>query len=138
MSADKQLEFSEEQMLKMLLEESQRQETVILPLTNGTKIPITLKALTDKEVAAVRDRCTYKIKEGRAKVDKLDSDEFNAALVVAATVKPNWGNPNILSEYKLSSAEEVVKRIAGGYLNALCDRIMTISGFDIEVEEVKN
>lgn len=131
--------LNEEQALRELLEISHREETVYLPLKEGKKLPVVLKGLSDKQITQIRERCTTRKKvKGGGETKSLDNDEFNASLVVAATVSPNWGNPNILAEYKLSGAEEYVKRIAAGYLAALGDKVLEISGFGVDIENVKN
>ncbi len=131
--------LNEEQALRELLEEAKREEMVYLPLKNGKKLPVTLRALTEKQISQIRERCTTREKDRRGRItETLDDEQFNAALIVAATVKPNWGNPNILAEYKLSGPEEVVKQIAAGYLAALGDKVLKISGFDVDIEDVKN
>ena len=61
---------------------------MIVPLKR-LGIPVTLKALTGKQVFKVRERNTRTI-ERRNKTEKvLDTEGFNTGLIVAATVKPN-------------------------------------------------
>ncbi|OPY64079.1 MAG: Phage XkdN-like protein [Pelotomaculum sp. PtaU1.Bin065] len=130
---------NEEQALRELLELASREETVYLPLKDDKKLPVTLKGLSEKQISQIRERCTVRKKQKGREIKELDNEEFNVSLIVAATVSPNWGNPNILAEYKLSSPEEYVKRIASGYLAALGDKVLEISGFGVDIEEdVKN
>jgi len=135
--------INEEDALKELLEGANREETVYLPLKGNKQLPVVLKALSEKQISQIRERCTAKSKDRKGRVtERLDEEQFNVALVVAATVKPDWGNPGILSEYKLSGPEEVLRRIAAGYLAALGDKILELSGFgvdiDTKVDEIKN
>jgi hypothetical protein len=131
--------MSEEQALRELFEVADRQETVYLPLKDGKKLSVTLKGLSEKQISQIRDRCTTREKmRGGKVIEHLDDERFNASLVVAATVSPNWGNEKILAEYKLSGPEEVLRRIAAGYLAALGEKVLDLSGFGVEIEEVKN
>lgn len=129
--------MSEEQILQRLLDaDTIPERTVTLPRLG---IPITLRGLTGKQVFSIRERCTER-RERRGQVtERLDEEQFNTALIAAATVKPNWGDPKLLEKYKASGPEEVIKRILlAGELAALGDIILDLSGFNTELEEVKN
>lgn len=134
----KALEITEEEAIRELLDMARREETYLLPLGNGKKIPVVLRALSDKEISDIRTRCTRREKTKKGFNETLDDDQFYASLIVASTVSPDWGNPTILKEYNLSGAQEVVKRFAGGYLVALGDKVMEVSGYNVDLEEVKN
>jgi len=66
-------------------------------------------------------------------------EQFNTALIAAATVAPNWGDAKLLAKYNASGPEEVVKRVLlAGELDALGDVVLDLSGFNTELDEVKN
>ena len=70
---------------------------------------------------------------------ELNDEEFNAAIIEAATVSPNWGDKKLLSTFRLSSGREVIKRkLLAGEMMALADKVMELSGFDDELEEIEN
>jgi len=130
--------INEEQALRELLELASREETVYLPLKGDNKLPVTLKGLSEKQISQIREKCTVRKKQKGRESKELDNEEFNVALIVAATISPNWGNANVLADHKLSGPEEYVKRIASGYLAALGDKVLELSGFGVDIEEVKN
>jgi len=132
------LEITEEEAIRELLEMARREETYLIPLQGERKLPVVLKALSDKEITAIREKCTRREKTSKGLKDVFDNDEFNASLIVAATVSPDWGNQNILREYNLSGPQEVVKRFAGGYLAALGERVLEVSGYGVDMEQIKN
>lgn len=129
--------LSEEQVLQRLLDADTVPEKTVKLERLG--IPVVIRGLTGKQVFSIRERCTErKEKRGRT-TERLDEEQFNTALIAAATVTPNWGDSRLLAKYKASGPEEVVKRILlAGELSALGDVVLDLSGFNTELEEVKN
>ncbi len=130
--------LSEEQILQRLLDaDTVPERTVTLPRLG---IPITLRGLTGKQVFSIRERCTERRERRGQVIEKLDEEQFNTALIAAATVKPNWGDPKLLAKYKASGPEEVIKRILlAGELAALGDVVLDLSGFNVELgDTIKN
>ena len=69
----------------------------------------------------------------------MDEEAFNGALIAAATVKPNWGDPKLTAKFRASGPEEVIKRLLlAGEIAQLGDLVLEISEFNTELEEVKN
>lgn len=103
-------------------------------------IEVKLRALTGKQVFALRERCTIRKRDRRGQMtETMDEEQFNALAIVEATVNPNWGHPQLLAKYKASGPEEVVKRILlAGELSALAEHVLDLSGFNEDVEEIKN
>ncbi|HOV80756.1 MAG TPA: hypothetical protein PK728_11745 [Bacillota bacterium] len=129
--------MSEEQILQRLLDADTVPEKTVKLERLG--IPVTLRGLTGKQVFSIRERCTER-KERRGQVtERLDEEQFNCALIAAATVKPNWGDQKLLAKFQASGPEEVIKRILlAGELAALGDAVLDLSGFNTELEDVKN
>lgn len=127
----------DDQILQKLLEADQLPEkTVTLPRLG---IPVTLRGLTGKQVYTIRERCTERTDRRGQKSERLDEEQFNVALIAAATVSPNWGDSRLLAKYQASSGEEVIKRILlAGELSALGDEVLDLSGFNTTLDEVKN
>lgn len=129
--------MTEEQILQRLLEaDTLPERTVVIPRLD---IPVTLKGLTGKQVFSIRERCTER-KERRGHVtERLDEEQFNVALIAAATVKPDWGNQKLINKYNTSGPEEVIKRVLlAGELSALSNVALDLSGFNVSLEDVKN
>ena len=102
-------------------------------------IPVKLRGLTGKQVFSIRERCTERKEKRGQTIERLDEELFNVSLIAASTVSPNWGNPQLLTKYSASGAEEVIKRILlAGEMSALGDVVLDLSGFNTELEDVKN
>lgn len=129
--------MSDEQVLARLLNTDEvPQKTVVM---SRLKIPVTLKGLTGKQVFAMRERCTSRIKEKGREVERLDEEAFNCGLISMATVKPNWGDPQLLTKFNASGPEEVIKRLLlAGELSSLGDEVLDLAGYNLELEEIKN
>jgi hypothetical protein len=130
---------SEEDIITALLNSNADDKpTMIVPLKR-LGIPVTLKALTGKQVFRVRERNTRTV-ERRNKIEKvLDTEGFNMGLIMASTVKPNWGAPELLNKFRASSGEEVLKRILlGGEISLLGDVVLEISGYNVGIDDIKN
>lgn len=129
--------MNEEQILQRLLDADTVPEKTVKLERLG--IPVTLRGLTGKQVFSIRERCTER-KERKGRVtERLDEEQFNTALIATATVKPNWGDSKLLAKYSASGPEEVIKRVLlAGELSALGDVVLDLSGFNVDLEDVKN
>ncbi|MNO48789.1 Phage XkdN-like protein [compost metagenome] len=121
---------------------------------------VTLRGLTSSKVDAIRERCTVRKTTKGQVSEKIDSELFNAALIKEATsmlevVKKaeggdhgaetqsvklsGWGDERLTSRLKLSGGEEAVRRLLlAGELDAVGDKVLEISGFGVDIEDVKN
>lgn len=132
------LDLTEEEILQKLLDADAVPERTVSLKRFG--IPVTIKGLTGKQIFNIRERCTVTVSEKRGRTRReLDEEAFNSALIAAATVKPNWGDPKLTAKYRASSGEEVVKRLLlAGEMAQLGDLVLEVSEFNTELEEVKN
>ncbi|QAS52375.1 hypothetical protein HLI_09085 [Halobacillus litoralis] len=107
-----------------------------------------MSGLREGEIEKLEKRFTnVKRVRGEEKHD-LDTKRFNRALVAAATKaiggdeKMKWDHPDMLSTFKASGAEQVVKRVLlAGEINQLADVVLDLSGYydsATEDEDVKN
>ena len=129
--------LTEEEILQRMLSVDAAPERTVSLKRIG--IPVTIKGLTGKQVFTIRERCTITVKEKRGRSRELDEEAFNGALIAAATVKPNWGDPKLLAKFRASSPEEVIKRLLlAGEIAQLGDLVLDLSEFNTELEEVKN
>lgn len=130
--------LSDEEIMQKLL--AVNEVPTVTCLLKRLGIPVTLKGLTNKQVYRLKEKCTNTVKDGHGRTEReLDTADFNVALVVAATVKPNWADPKLLSKFVASSGEEVIKRLLlAGEIANLSDKVMEVSGFNTELPEVKN
>ncbi|MEC0234462.1 XkdN-like protein [Paenibacillus kribbensis] len=94
----------------------------------------TIKAMTDVEFNDLRKACTA-IKKGR-KVE-FDSQRFNLQTVIRHTVNPNFRDAESLKKLGCASAEEYVQKVLlAGEIATLSQKISSLSGFDIEMEDL--
>ena len=137
MTEQEVLEITEDEIINKLLEPTEVPERTYMIDRLG--IPVTLKGLSEREIQRIRRECTVERKHRGQRTKELNEEEFNAALIEAATVSPNWGDKRLLSSLKLSSGREVIKRrLLAGEMMALADKVMELSGFDDELEEIEN
>lgn len=130
-------DMTEEQILQKLLEADKVPERTVM--LSRLQIPVKLQGLTGKQVYSIRERCTER-KEKRGKViERLDEEQFNVSLIATSTLSPNWGDSKLIGKYKASGPEEVIKRILlAGELNSLGDIVLDLSGFNNDLEDIKN
>lgn len=143
MAKDDNLDINEEMaeadiITKLLAADPEHVPTMVVPLKR-LGIPVTLKALTGKQVARTRERNTQSIKTKKGPVDKLDYENFNIGLIVQASVKPNWNDAKLLEKFRASSGTEVVKRLLlAGEISLLGEAVLDVSGFNIDLDDLKN
>lgn len=128
--------MSEEQILQRLLNpetESLPQKTVLVKRLN---LPITLRAVQETELEALREQCTQR----KGKEEVFDQERYGYLIIVAGTVKPNWADPRLLEKYKASGPEQVVRRILlPGEALQIGDAVLDLSGYGEDaVSEIKN
>ncbi|MEK3673537.1 phage tail assembly chaperone [Paenibacillus sp. FSL R10-2771] len=117
---------------------------------------VTLNGLTSSRVDSIRERCTSKKNVKGMQTEKLDNELFNSTLIQEATkgievirnygeqkeqrlVLKGWGDERITSQLKLSGGDQAVRRLLlAGELDAVGDKVLELSGFGVDIEEVKN
>jgi len=123
---------------KLMAADPDNVPTMVIPLKR-LGIPVTLKALTGKQVSRLRDRNTQTIKTKNGPVDKLDNEAFGIALIAAASAKPNWNDPKLIEKFKASSGSEVIKRLLlAGEISLLSDAVLDVSGYNLTLDDIKN
>lgn len=133
---DLEMEMTEEDIIAKLMEDAPLPKRKVL--IDRLQIPITLKALTEKEISKLKKDCTKEKKlRGGRREKELDDDEFNIALIEKSTISPNFNNEKLLKNMNVSSGRELIRRkFLAGELSALSENILEISGFDNELEEL--
>lgn len=129
MQEKKQIQqMSEEEILgKLMGEYTAPRKTYFI---DRLQIPIEMKGLTEKEISKLRVQCTYD--------NKLDSNEFDAALIYASTTNFNWNNEKLLNAHQASSGKELIRKILlAGEITSLTRIVLELSGFTSSVNEVE-
>ncbi|MGG3839648.1 hypothetical protein ABEV00_21835 [Paenibacillus thiaminolyticus] len=139
-------QLNEQQILDNLFETASNlpEETVLIKRLGMRAV---LRGLTSSKVDAIRERCTVRKTTKGQTTEKVDTEQFNAALIKEATsslevqgLKLNgWGDERLTSRLKLSGGEEVIRRILlAGELDAVGDKVLELSGFGVDIADVKN
>jgi hypothetical protein len=125
--------------LQILLKERPLPKKAVEIPFGTEQLPITLKGLTSFEVEKIRENCTEKRERKGRIIETLDNARFNTSLIVAATEAPNWRAPELLAKYQAHCAEDVLGKIfMAGELSALGDVVLSLSGFNLDLDDVKN
>lgn len=131
------LNMTEEQIIEKLMEPTKVPQATYF--IDRVGIPVTLKGLSEREINRIRKECTYTRKERGKRIEKLDDEEFNAALIEAATVTPNWNNEKLLDSIKASDGKQFIrKKFLAGETSAMGDKVLELSGFDNELEQIED
>jgi hypothetical protein len=147
--------LNEQQILDELFEtaDTAPEESVFIKRLN---LRVTLNGLTSSKVDSIRERCTIKKNVKGVQTEKLDNEQFNSTLILEATkgiaiiknyMEKNeqklsltgWGDERIISRLKLSGGDQAVRRLLlAGELDAVGDKVLELSGFGVDIEELKN
>ncbi|WKV08201.1 hypothetical protein Q2T46_11750 [Thermoanaerobacterium sp. CMT5567-10] len=129
--------MTDDQILERLLSDTEEipQKTVFIKRLG---IPITLKALTEKQIARIREKNTYPVKNNGIEMQKFDDEGFKLSLIVACTVKPDLTSQKLLNKYKVSTPEEfVARKFLAGEIEQLVTIIYELNGYANELEEIE-
>lgn len=112
-------------------------------LEDGHPVPVKfkIKALTEDTVAKLRAKCTRKEKNRQGQwVEQFDSARFVRALVVEATVEPDFSDSELCQGYGVVDPLDVPgKMLLAGEYTKLSNEICELSRiFDDAEDEAKN
>lgn len=106
----------------------------------GKPVPFKIRALTQEEADRLKKQFTRKVKGEKI----IDADRLTSAIIVAATVEPDFRDETLCQAYGTMDPLQVPAKmlLAGEYVK-LSDAIMKLSGMDDEseaeeAEEAKN
>lgn len=101
-------------------------------------IPIDLKGLKESELKVLRKECMMKPKKVNGRIEeKINSTDYDAAIIVASTTNFDWNNPKLVEKYSVSDGKKVVlKLLLPGEITNLVNRVLELSGFNDDIEEV--
>lgn len=137
MTDEQILNMKEDEILNKLMGTYEAPEATVF--LERMQIPVKLKGLSEKEISKIKKDCTYTRKfKGRVE-DKLDGNEFDAGLIIASTLNFDWSNPKILEAAKISDGKQFIrKKLLAGEISSLTDKILELSGFNSELEELED
>lgn len=103
---------------------------------DGKPIPFKIRPLTQEENAALVKRYSRAKTVKGQQVETFDSAGFTAALVVAATVEPNFADADLCKAYGVLDPNTLPgKMLLSGEFSKLAREISSLSGFDDDLEE---
>jgi len=99
-----------------------------------------VKPLTSVKHNEFRNRCLTRNKKGET---TTDLNKFNLLVITEQTLEPDFSNSEFLAKVGCQTAREFIERkFFSGEIMMLANKILEISGFDIDmneqVEEAKN
>lgn len=102
----------------------------------GNLFKFTIKAMTDAEFEELRKRSMTVKKGGKF---ELDLKQFNSLIVVNNTVEPNFKNAEDIKALGCTTPEQYVSKVLlAGEIQELSRQIQRLSGFDTDMEELKD
>lgn len=110
----------------------------------GKPMPWELRALTEKENAAIKDSCTSKANFKGRETTKFNGSLYSARLCTATVVYPDLKDAELQASYGVVGEEALLaEMLLPGEYSALAEIAQEINGFDLErlekdVESVKN
>lgn len=137
MNKKEELLMQEESILNVLMGECE------VPTKNYTikrlGIQINLKGLTDKELKSLKKECMMKPKKVNGKwEEKINGDDYDAAIIIAATTNFDWNNPKLVQKLEVSDGKKVVlKRLLPGERTFLVNKVLELSGYNDDIEEIE-
>lgn len=99
-----------------------------------------VKPLTATKHNEFRNRCLIRNKKGEI---TTDLNKFNLLVITEQTLEPDFSNADFLAKVNCQTAREFIeKKFLSGEIMAIANKILEISGFNIDineqVEEAKN
>ncbi|SFH21166.1 Phage XkdN-like tail assembly chaperone protein, TAC [Desulfotomaculum arcticum] len=111
-------------------------------------LSFTLQGLKEDKLEKLQKQYTNIEKVRGEEIEKLDRKRYNRAVIAEATIaigddkNVRWNHPELLSKYRASGAEQVIKRVLlSGEIMQLVDIVMDLSGFynsTKEIDQIKN
>ncbi|BDU83499.1 phage tail assembly chaperone [Clostridium perfringens] len=102
---------------------------------DGEILKFKIKAVTPDEFSDLQKQCTKIGKKGKM---NFDSKMFNEQLIVNYTVEPNFKDAEAIKKAGCITPEQLLnKTLLAGEVATLVEQISTLSGFDKDLEELR-
>lgn len=94
-----------------------------------------VKALNSEEFSELQKQCTTIGKKGKV---TFNSKQFNEQLVINYTLEPNFKDAEFIKKSGCVSSEQLLNKVLlAGEVQTLVDSITELSGFDTDLEELR-
>lgn len=106
---------------------------------NGKPIPFRIKTIMQEENERITRKCR-KVETIRGqRVESLDNQKYNRALIVACTVEPDFRNADLCKAYGTVDPLDLPgKMLTVGEANNLAREILDLNGFSDEAEQLED
>lgn len=106
---------------------------------DGKPIPFKIKTIMQEENERISRKCR-KVETVRGqRVESMDSQKYNRALIVACTVEPDFRNADLCKAYGTVDPLDLPgKMLTVGEANNLAREILDLNGFSDEAEQLED
>lgn len=95
---------------------------------------LTIRVITGEQYTSYQQQCIEN--PNSAKKRRFNTKRFNELIVVNSLVDPNLKDPEMLKAAKVTRPEDLLYRcFLAGEINTIAEQVLTLSGFDADVEE---
>lgn len=102
---------------------------------DGELLKFTIKALSPDEFSALQKQCT---KLGKKSKVTFDNQRFNEQIIINYTLEPNFKDADAINKAGCVTSEQLLnKTLLAGEVATLVEQISQLSGFDKDLEELK-
>lgn len=103
----------------------------------GEKIVFKIKAIDGAKYADIqRMAVDY---DSMGKIKDIDNFKLQVLTVIEGTIDPNFKNKQLLEHYSCTTPEDLVRKLLlAGEIVDLANEIAALSGFETELEDIKN
>lgn len=106
---------------------------------DGKPVPFRIKTIMQEENERIIRKCR-KVETIRGqRVESLDNQKYNRALIVACTVEPDFRNADLCKAYGTVDPLDLPgKMLTVGEANNLAQEILDLNGFSDEAEQLED
>lgn len=103
----------------------------------GEKTIFKIKAIDGAKYADIqRMAVDY---DSMGKIKDIDNFKLQVLTVIEGTIDPNFKNKQLLEHYSCTTPEDLVRKLLlAGEIVDLANEIAALSGFETEIEDIKN
>lgn len=105
----------------------------------------TVRAITYEQYSNMEKRCQKVVKSNRTGrlTKQTDEEKLSLMLIAEACVDPNFNDPKVQQQlterYKVADIYDAIKKLLLiGEVTAISSKILDVSGFEEDFEEIKN
>lgn len=128
-------------LMNFLIENSVEELTEEVPVgerfkdNEGNLLKFKIKAVPSDEFATLQKQCTVTRKKGKV---EFDSKKFNEQIAINYTIDPNFRDAEAIKKLGVLTPEQLLnKTLLAGELTALVEAISKLSGFDQDIDELR-